>query len=104
MPGAMTALNAKNIQRLACWGEKKFNLTSQILSSLLLDIDSVRHATLQNRAAVDFLLLAHGHSCEDFEGMCCMNLSDHSISIHNKLSQLQGNMKHILADDKPFNE
>ena len=104
MPGAMAALNAKNIQRLACWGEKQFNLTSQILSSLLLDVDSVRHATLQNRAAIDFLLLAHGHGCEDFEGMCCMNLSDHSISMHKKLSQLQGNMKHILADDNPFDE
>ncbi|XP_056179519.1 uncharacterized protein LOC130142093 [Falco biarmicus] len=104
MPGTMTALNAKNIRKLVFWGEKQFNLTSQILSSLLLDVDSVRHATLQNRAAIILLLLAHGHGCEDFEGMCCMNLSDHSISIHKKLSQLQGNMKHILADDNPFDE
>ncbi|KFV54481.1 hypothetical protein N341_12309, partial [Tyto alba] len=33
-------------------------------------------------AAIDFLLLAHRHGCEDFEGLCCMNLSDHSQSIH----------------------
>ncbi|KFO80342.1 hypothetical protein N303_02123, partial [Cuculus canorus] len=32
--------------------------------------------------AIDFLLLAQGHGCENFEGMCCMNLSDHSESIH----------------------
>ncbi|XP_056179594.1 uncharacterized protein LOC130142143 [Falco biarmicus] len=104
IPGAMTALYAKNMRRLACWGEKQFNLTSKILSSLLLDVDNVRHDTLQNRAAIDFLLLAHGHGCEDFEGMCCMNLSDHSISMHKKLSQLNGKMKHILADDNPFDE
>ncbi|KFV49103.1 hypothetical protein N341_11469, partial [Tyto alba] len=33
-------------------------------------------------AAIDFLLLAHGHGIEDFEGLCCMNLSVHSQSIH----------------------
>ncbi|KFP68601.1 hypothetical protein N322_00441, partial [Cariama cristata] len=38
-------------------------------------------------AAIDFFFspLAHGHGCEDFEGMCCMNLSDHSQSIHTQL-------------------
>ncbi|KFV57751.1 hypothetical protein N341_02050, partial [Tyto alba] len=33
-------------------------------------------------AVIDFLLLAHGHVCEEFEGLCCMNLSDYSQSIH----------------------
>ncbi|KFP77837.1 hypothetical protein N310_13529, partial [Acanthisitta chloris] len=33
-------------------------------------------------AAIDFLLLAHGHGCDNFEGLCCMDLSDHSLSIH----------------------
>ncbi|KFO52479.1 hypothetical protein N302_13203, partial [Corvus brachyrhynchos] len=40
-------------------------------------------------AAIDFLLLAHGHGCGDFQGMCCMNLSDHSVSILKHLSDLQ---------------
>ena len=44
----------KYIHRLACWSEKQFNLTLQMLSSLLTNVDSVRHATLQNHAAVDF--------------------------------------------------
>ncbi|KFP86545.1 hypothetical protein N311_11422, partial [Apaloderma vittatum] len=39
--------------------------------------------------AIDFLLLAQGHGCEEFEGMCCMNLSGHSVSIHSKLKNLQ---------------
>ncbi|KFQ28120.1 hypothetical protein N332_05924, partial [Mesitornis unicolor] len=35
-------------------------------------------------AAIDFLLLAQGHGCEDFEGTH-MNLSDHSESIHKSI-------------------
>ncbi|KFV57844.1 hypothetical protein N341_11857, partial [Tyto alba] len=38
--------------------------------------------------AIDFLLLAQGHECEDFEGMCCMNLSDYSESIHKSIQML----------------
>ncbi|KGL86558.1 hypothetical protein N301_04493, partial [Charadrius vociferus] len=43
-------------------------------------------------AVIDFLLLAQGHGCEDFEGMCCMNLSDHSFSIHERLTKLRDNI------------
>ncbi|KFO73037.1 hypothetical protein N303_02826, partial [Cuculus canorus] len=39
-------------------------------------------------AAIYFLLLVHAHGCEDFEGMRCMNLSDHSKSIHQSIPQL----------------
>ncbi|KFO56415.1 hypothetical protein N302_05479, partial [Corvus brachyrhynchos] len=39
-------------------------------------------------AAIDFLLLAQGHGCEDFEGMCYMNLSDHSRLIHRQINEL----------------
>jgi len=70
---------------LGCWLAKQTNATSQALSSLLLDVDLVRHMTLQNCAAIDFLLLAQGHGCEEFDSMCCMNLSDHSESIHRSL-------------------
>ncbi|KFP72841.1 hypothetical protein N310_11817, partial [Acanthisitta chloris] len=37
--------------------------------------------------AIDFLL--SGHGCQDFDGMCCMNLSDHSQSVHSSIQQLQ---------------
>ncbi|KFO60100.1 hypothetical protein N302_10829, partial [Corvus brachyrhynchos] len=40
-------------------------------------------------AAIDYLLLVHGHGCEEFEGMCCMNLLDHSESIHESIQQLE---------------
>jgi len=75
------------------------NATSSALSNLLLDIDSVRHATLQNRAAIDFLLLAQGHGYEDFEGMCCMNLSDHSESIHASIQKLKDGVSKLRQDD-----
>ncbi|KFV00189.1 hypothetical protein N340_01778, partial [Tauraco erythrolophus] len=51
--------------------------------------------------AIDFLL-AQGHGCTDFEGMCCMDLSDHSQSIHKQLANLQSNMHHITTQDDPF--
>ncbi|KFW83835.1 hypothetical protein N305_00044, partial [Manacus vitellinus] len=39
--------------------------------------------------AIDFLLLAHGHGCQEFEGMCCLNISDHSASIYKQIAALQ---------------
>ncbi|KFQ19734.1 hypothetical protein N332_10296, partial [Mesitornis unicolor] len=50
-------------------------------------------------AAKDFLLLAQGHGCEDFEGMCCMNLSDHSESIHKSIRMLKEGVKKLQVDD-----
>ncbi|XP_030418618.1 uncharacterized protein LOC115651630 [Gopherus evgoodei] len=94
-PGVASAIALNNLEKLACWSIKQFNLTSEIITALLQDVDSIRHAVLQNRAAIDFLLLAQGHGCEDFEGMCCMNLSDHSYSIHALLQQLQANVNKL---------
>lgn len=69
-----------------------------------MDADSLRHTTLQNRAAIDFLLLARSHGCQDFEGMCCMSLSDHSKPIHAHLADLRalGNQLHIDDNWNPF--
>ncbi|KFP57405.1 hypothetical protein N322_13304, partial [Cariama cristata] len=39
--------------------------------------------------AIDFLLLAQGHGCQDFDRLCCMNLSNHSESIHKSVENLQ---------------
>ncbi|KFP69278.1 hypothetical protein N310_04099, partial [Acanthisitta chloris] len=55
-------------------------------------------------AAIDFLLLAQTHSCEEFEGMCCMNLFDDSVSIHKQLKQLQDNMNKKPAEHNPFDD
>ncbi|KFV72525.1 hypothetical protein N307_02078, partial [Dryobates pubescens] len=38
---------------------------------------------------VDYLLLIHRHGCEELEGMCCINLSDHSFSIYKQINTLE---------------
>ncbi|KFZ60034.1 hypothetical protein N321_02706, partial [Antrostomus carolinensis] len=49
-------------------------------------------------AAIDFLLLAQGHGCEEFEGICFMNLSDHSESIHMATKRLRENVKQLRVN------
>ncbi|XP_054043217.1 syncytin-A-like [Rissa tridactyla] len=99
LPGVAASKALSVLDKLGCWLAKQTNATSGALSGLLLDVDSVRHATLQNRAAIDFLLLAQGHGCEDFDGMCCMNLSDHSESIHASIRQLKDGVSKLRQDD-----
>ena len=89
-PGVSASKALATLNKLGCWLAKQSNETSSALSRLLTDVDSVRYATLRNRAAIDFLLLAQGHGCEEFEGLCCMNLSDHSESIHASIWCLKG--------------
>lgn len=101
-PGVATAQALTQLRKLACWTGKQINITTNILSELASDVQGIRHALLQNRAAIDFLLLAQGHGCEEFEGMCCMNLSDHSSSIHKQLSILRDNMGKLRESTDPF--
>ncbi|NXX46067.1 ENV1 protein, partial [Tricholaema leucomelas] len=103
-PGVAAAQALRQLEKLACWSIKQANVTTDILNQLLYDQNSLRHALLQNRAAIDFLLLARGHGCEDFEGMCCFNLSDHSESIHKKLVWLKEHTQKIVKDDNPFDD
>ncbi|KFP69966.1 hypothetical protein N310_13189, partial [Acanthisitta chloris] len=44
------------------------------------------------------------HGCEELEGMCCMNLSDHSVSIHKQLKQIQDSMNKITVGHNPFDD
>lgn len=57
-----------------------------------------RKAILQNRAAIDYLLLKHDHGCSDFDGMCCFNLSDHSNSIQPHIEALNKLAKDVKQD------
>ncbi|KFO62238.1 hypothetical protein N302_03229, partial [Corvus brachyrhynchos] len=85
-----------DIGHLECWLGN--NLTSSALSQLLEDEETTRQATIQNRAAINFLLLAHGHGCEEFEGLCCFNLSSHSQSIHATIQKMQDQIKDLKKD------
>jgi len=100
-PGG-TAQALREIERLACWSVKQANVTSQLLFELVMDIDSIRHAVLQNRVVIDFLLLAQGHGCKDLDRMCCFNLSDHSESLHKKLQWLKDHTMKIGIENYPF--
>lgn len=97
-PGVSAAAALSQIEKLACWSAKQANTTTLVLNAMLEDLNSVRHALLQNRAAIDFLLLAEGHGCEDVEGMCCFNFSDHSVSIHKQLQWMQEHMRKIKEE------
>ncbi|XP_065600854.1 syncytin-A-like [Cyrtonyx montezumae] len=103
-PGVAAAQALREIERLACWSIKQANLTTSLLSDLLTDVTSIRHAVLQNRAAIDFLLLAHGHGCEDVGGMCCFNLSDHSESIHKKFQLMREHVNKIGVEKDPIGD
>ncbi|XP_063275880.1 uncharacterized protein LOC134562417 [Prinia subflava] len=74
-PWVSIAKNMGELAHLECWVAKQSKLTSKALYNLLQDEDLTRQATLQNRMAIDYLLLLHGHTCEEFEGLCCFNLS-----------------------------
>ncbi|TRZ05048.1 hypothetical protein HGM15179_022058, partial [Zosterops borbonicus] len=77
------------------------NLTSTAISFLLEDEKITRQATLQNRAAIDFLLLLHGHECQKFEGLCCLNLTLKALDIHAALrimNSLIGQVKQESED------
>lgn len=97
-PGVSAAAALSQIEKLACWSAKQANTTTLVLNAMLEDLNSVRHALLQNRAAIDFLLLAEGHGCEDVKGMCCFNFSDHSVSIHKQLQWMQEHMRKIKEE------
>ena len=87
------------IERLACWSAKQANMTTLMLNAMLENLSSVCHTLLQSRAAINFLLLAQGHGCEDVEGMCGFNLS---VSIHKQLQWMQKHMQKIKEESDPF--
>ncbi|XP_063249615.1 uncharacterized protein LOC134548648 [Prinia subflava] len=74
---------------LECWVAKQSRLTSRALSNLLRDEEITRQATLQNRAAIDYLLLLHGHSCEEFDGLCCFNLTSRAKGTREAIKRLE---------------
>ncbi|KAL2307548.1 hypothetical protein Nmel_000518, partial [Mimus melanotis] len=94
-PRVAAAKALGDIAHFECWFSKQANVTSAALNDLLKDEETTRHASLQNRAAIDFLLLVHRHGCEDFEGMCCFNLSSRSTSIQENIQKVRDLVKDV---------
>lgn len=101
LPWVAATKSLGELHDLRCWLSKHANRTSKVLSDLLKDKKTTRHLTLQNRAAVDFLLLVHGHGCQDFEGLCCFNLSDHSQSISQSTQLLKKEVDDLKTEKDP---
>ncbi|RMB97109.1 hypothetical protein DUI87_26393 [Hirundo rustica rustica] len=85
------------LAHLECWVAKQANLTSNALANLLSDEEITRQATLQNRAAIDYLLLLHGHRCEEFEGLCCFNLLK-AEDVHTAIRQMRERVTNIKRE------
>ncbi|RMC09691.1 hypothetical protein DUI87_13477 [Hirundo rustica rustica] len=88
LPWVSIAKALGELAHLECWVAKQANLTSNVLAGLLSDEEVTRQATLQNRAAIDYLLLLHGHRCEEFEGLCCFNLSTKAEDVHKAIQNI----------------
>ncbi|XP_039366958.1 uncharacterized protein LOC120388904 [Mauremys reevesii] len=88
IPG-LVVHNYHAVAHLACTVAKALNLTSTVLALLTQEMGEVRRGVLQNRLAIDYLLLRHGHPCSDFVGMCCFNITDASAAIEKDLDRLR---------------
>ncbi|RMC13556.1 hypothetical protein DUI87_08632 [Hirundo rustica rustica] len=89
LPWVVIAKALGELAHLECWVAKQANLTTDALTNLLGEEETTRQATLQNRAAIDYLLLLHGHRCDEFEGLCCFNLSTKAENIHSTIQQMK---------------
>ncbi|XP_059589230.1 syncytin-2-like [Alligator mississippiensis] len=90
----------RQLGKVACALAKGLNTTSQALAALNIEMKELRGATLQNRAAIDHLLLRHNHGCEEFEGMCCFNLTDNSELIESKVQKLKKVLSYIKQGER----
>ncbi|XP_039220534.1 uncharacterized protein LOC120317760 [Crotalus tigris] len=87
-----------NINSVACNLAKTINATSIALSAINQEMIELRKAILQNRAAIDYLLLRQHMGCEAFEGMCCFNLSDQSPVINKQIKVLHKMASELQID------
>lgn len=89
--------NSRNLNSLACTLAKGLNSTSHALDVLNRELRQVREAIVENRAAIDYLLLRYNHGCEEFKGLCCFDLEQSSeivdTDIHH-LKELAQNISH----------
>lgn len=87
-PGVGVGMSYQTMKRLACALVKNINYTSRALSAIEEELGQLRQATLENRAVIDYLLLRYNHGCEEFQGMCCFNLTDKSEIVEGKIKRI----------------
>ncbi|XP_021092216.1 uncharacterized protein LOC110344008 [Heterocephalus glaber] len=77
----------KVVQKLSCKVVKGLNATSSALALINQELQEDQQAMLDNRAAIDYLLLFHHLGCEKIKNMCCFNMTDNSPGIQEKIKQ-----------------
>ncbi|TRZ16872.1 hypothetical protein HGM15179_010236 [Zosterops borbonicus] len=102
LPWVSVAKSLSKLGRLECWVAKQANLTSTALVDLLQDERITRQATLQNRAAIDYLLLLHHHTCEEFEGLCCFNLTSKAENVQKSIQKIKDMVHQIHQESKDW--
>ncbi|TRZ05349.1 hypothetical protein HGM15179_021758, partial [Zosterops borbonicus] len=80
----------------ASWRRKKK------VPDLLQDEEVTRQATIQNRAAIDYLLLLHHHTCEEFEGLCCFSLSSRAEDVRQSIKKIRDMVHDIKEETKDW--
>lgn len=98
---ALGVANHQQLSRLACALAKNINYTSAALALLNQEQEELRDAILDNRAAIDYLLLLSHVGCEEVYDMCCFNLTDNSKRIQAHIDNLQELAQHIQQDRNP---
>lgn len=88
----------KTVVKLACAMVKNINSTSKALSLLNDEQQVLRQGILDNRAAIDYLLLLHHKKCNQVKNMCCFNLTDNSYSITLEIQNLRELAAHFTRD------
>lgn len=102
LPWVAAAKALGELGELECWAVKQANLTSAALSDLLQDEQITRQATLQNRAALDYLLLLHHHSCREFKGLCCFDLRSNAQDARAKIEEMKDHVLRIKEEPQDW--
>ncbi|XP_067324712.1 endogenous retrovirus group K3 member 1 [Anolis sagrei] len=98
---ALAVINHRTLAKTACSLAKVINHTSSAIGLLGVEQQELRNAILDNRAAIDFLLLQHLIGCESVKSMCCFNLTDNSNKISMHVASLKDLAQHIRQDTVP---
>lgn len=88
--------------RLECWVANQANLISNALSDLFRDEEVTRQTRLQNWVAIDYLLLLHHHTCEEFEGLCCFSLLSRAEDVCQSIKKIRDMVHDIKKKTKDW--
>lgn len=102
LPWISVAKKMGELGQFECWVVKQASLVSNTLSDLLSDEEITRKVTIQSRAAIDYLLLVKQHPCEEFKGLCCLNLSSEAEDIHESISKIRDMVSNIKRETEDW--